>query len=169
MTGKIFKVLPENARIEFPIKLTDEQWRERLSPFQYYVLRQRGTELACSGELYTNHREGTYYSAATGQPLFSSDAKFESGSGWPSFYRPVSSDALVLREDNSLGMRRVEVLDSSSGSHLGHVFEDGPDPTGLRFCINSAAMIFVPKGEEPPGLVREYLARRAGSATTEAR
>ncbi|HKK65662.1 MAG TPA: peptide-methionine (R)-S-oxide reductase MsrB, partial [Clostridia bacterium] len=105
---------------------------------------------AFSGEYYTNHSKGLYYSAASAQALFSSDAKFDSGSGWPSFYEPISPEAVVLVEDNSHGMSRIEVLDSSSGSHLGHVFTDGPKPTGLRFCINSAALVFVAEGNAPP-------------------
>jgi peptide-methionine (R)-S-oxide reductase len=103
------------------------------------------------------YEEGTYYSAATGQPLFSSESKFNSGSGWPSFYEPIDPDAVVLIQDNKFSLRRVEVVDSASGSHLGHVFPDGPDPTGLRYCINSASLIFVPKGEQPPRIVQDYL------------
>ncbi len=135
---------------EFPLQLTERQWRKVLTPKQYGVLRGRATERAFSGEYYTNHSKGVYYSAASAQALFSSDTKFESGSGWPSFYEPVSPEAVVLVEDTSHGMSRIEVLDSSSGSHLGHVFTDGPKPTGLRFCINSAALIFVAEGNVPP-------------------
>jgi len=147
----------KDAELEYTIVLTDEQWRERLTPFQYSVLRKKGTERAFTGEYYNEHEKGTYYSAATGQPLFSSNAKFDSGTGWPSFYEPVSPDAVVLIEDRSLFGVRIEVLDSSSGSHLGHVFPDGPAPTGLRYCINSASLIFVLEGAEPPQIVRDYL------------
>ena len=142
----------------YPIELSEEEWRERLSDFEYHVLREQGTERAFTGKLNKEYREGTYYSAATGQPLFSSEAKFDSGTGWPSFYEPISPDAVKLIKDNSYGMRRIEAVDSLSGSHLGHVFQDGPKPTGLRYCINSASLIFVPEGEEPPQIVKDYLA-----------
>jgi methionine-R-sulfoxide reductase len=125
------------------------------------VLREKGTEVPFSGDLLDVHEEGVFYSAATGQPLFSSKDKFDSGTGWPSFTAPIDRNAVILREDPSWGMRRIEVLDSSSGSHLGHVFDDGPPPAGLRYCINSASLLFVPKGEEPPQLVKGYLAKRA--------
>ncbi|MCF7928965.1 MAG: peptide-methionine (R)-S-oxide reductase MsrB [Spirochaetales bacterium] len=138
----------ENA--EFEIELSEEEWKQRLSPSQYRILREQGTEPAFSGEYDKFYQEGTYYSAATGQPLFRSEDKFDSGSGWPSFTRPVDPGTVAYRRDSSHSMRRVEVIDSLSGSHLGHVFRDGPEPTGLRYCINSAALIFVPAGEEPP-------------------
>jgi methionine-R-sulfoxide reductase len=154
-------ILPENAKIHVPIVRSEAEWRKILSPFSYHVLREKGTEMAFTGELLDVHEEGVFYSAATGQPLFSSKDKFESGTGWPSFTAPISKDAVILVEDQSLGMRRVEVLDSSSGSHLGHVFDDGPPPTGLRYCINSASLLFVPKGAEPPQIVKNYLAEHS--------
>jgi peptide-methionine (R)-S-oxide reductase len=150
-------ILPEDASVLYPIVLSEEEWRERLTPFQYRILRQKGTERAYTGEYDKFYEEGTYHSAATGQPLFSSKAKFDSKTGWPSFYEPVSPDAVVLKEDNSWFARRIEVLDSSSGSHLGHVFDDGPPSKGLRYCINSAALIFVPAGSEPPDIVHRYM------------
>ncbi len=138
------------GKYAFPVVLSDAQWKSRLTPMQYRVLRQKGTEYPFTGVYDEFFQEGTYYSAATGQPLFSSKTKFDSGSGWPSFFEPIDPDAVVLQVDNTFGMRRVEVLDSLSGSHLGHVFDDGPAPTGKRYCMNSAALIFVPKGGKPP-------------------
>jgi peptide-methionine (R)-S-oxide reductase len=145
--------------VDYPIKLSDSEWKDRLTPFQYHILREKGTERAFTGELDKVYQEGTYYSAATGQPLFSSQSKFNSGTGWPSFYEPIDDDAVVLVEDKSFFMTRIEVVDSSSGSHLGHVFPDGPEPTGLRFCMNSASLIFVPEGADPPQIVKDYLSR----------
>jgi peptide-methionine (R)-S-oxide reductase len=151
------EVLLENASIDFPVILRNSQWKIRLTPKQYRILRKGGTERPYSG-IYDNfYEEGIYHSAATGQPVFSSGAKFDSGTGWPSFYEPINPDAVILIEDTGWIMKRVEVLDSSSGSHLGHVFNDGPEPTGLRYCINSEALIFVPKGVDPPNIVQEYI------------
>lgn len=151
------KVVSKDAEVEYPIVLSEEQWQRRLGAFEYQVLRQKATERAFTGKLDKVYEEGTFYSAATGQPLFSSETKFDSGTGWPSFYEPIDPDAVVLIEDNSFFMKRVEVVDSSSGSHLGHVFPDGPDPTGLRYCINSASLIFVAAGAEPPRIVEDYM------------
>jgi peptide-methionine (R)-S-oxide reductase len=143
----------EAEALQYPVTLSDAQWRERLTPSQYHVLREKGTERAFTGEYDKFYEEGTYYSAASGQPLFTSEAKFNSGTGWPSFYEPIEPDAVKYIEDRTFGMRRIEIVDSLSGSHLGHVFPDGPAPTGLRYCINSASLVFVPKGEEPPQIL----------------
>ncbi len=146
---------------DFPVIMSEEEWKKLLDPFSYNILREAGTERAFTGEYDNFYEKGTYYSAATGQPLFRSEAKYKSGTGWPSFFEPISDDAVVLNADGGYGMLRVEVLDSLSGSHLGHVFEDGPKPTGLRYCMNSASLIFVAGGDPLPGRLLQ-LQRRSG-------
>jgi peptide-methionine (R)-S-oxide reductase len=127
--------------------MPEEYWKEKLTPEQFQVCRLKGTERAFTGKLYNNHAKGIYECAACGQALFSSDTKFESGSGWPSFDNPVNLEHVELHEDRTYGMKRVEVLCKNCGSHLGHVFEDGPrDTTGLRYCINSLSLNFKPEG-----------------------
>jgi len=127
---------------EFPIKKSAEQWKKVLTEQQYYVLREQGTERAFTGK-YDGHKEkGIYYCAGCGQKLFSSKHKFDSGSGWPSYYQPVEKDLVGKTTDNSLGMIRTEVHCSKCGGHLGHIFPDGPKPTGLRYCINSISLTF---------------------------
>ena len=127
------------------VELTDAEWRERLDPERYRVLRQAGTEFAGSGELLHNHADGTYVCGACGLALFGSGTKFESGSGWPSFYAPIDGDAVAEIEDRTHGMTRVEVRCARCDSHLGHVFPDGPRPTGQRYCMNSLSLGFEPE------------------------
>lgn len=122
--------------------VTDEEWRQRLSPEQYQVLRRAGTEPPWSGKYVHNHDDGSYHCAACGAVLFNSSTKFDSGSGWPSFYEPAVAQAVELRPDHSHGMDRTEVVCRNCGGHLGHIFDDGPQPTGQRYCINSLALDF---------------------------
>jgi peptide-methionine (R)-S-oxide reductase len=126
---------------------TEQEWKSELSPEQYEVLRRAGTERAFTGKYVNNHDDGTYRCAACGNVLFDSSTKFESGSGWPSFYEPKVADAVELVEDHSHGMVRTEVRCRRCGSHLGHVFNDGPQPTGERFCMNSLSLDFEPRAE----------------------
>jgi peptide-methionine (R)-S-oxide reductase len=120
--------------------LTDAEWKSRLSPEQYQILRRKGTERAFTGVYWDSHDPAVYLCAGCGQELFDSEAKFDSGTGWPSFSAPLAAEAVETEADDTMGMRRVEVNCSRCGGHLGHVFPDGPGPSGLRYCINSAAL-----------------------------
>ena len=126
---------------------SEQEWRQELTPLQYHVLREAGTEAPFTGEYWNRHDDGSYHCGACGAQLFSSDTKFDSGTGWPSFTQPVDTEAIELLPDHSHGMRRTEVRCRACGSHLGHVFPDGPRPTGLRYCLNSASLRFEPESK----------------------
>ncbi|MBM4266005.1 MAG: peptide-methionine (R)-S-oxide reductase MsrB [Deltaproteobacteria bacterium] len=127
------------------VEKSDDQWKKELTPEQFAVCRRKGTERAFTGRYWDHHEDGTYRCVACGEELFDSDTKFDSGTGWPSFHSPAGDGRVEEESDLSHGMRRTEVHCSSCGAHLGHVFEDGPAPTGLRYCINSASLDFAPK------------------------
>jgi peptide-methionine (R)-S-oxide reductase len=129
------------------VKKTEAEWRAQLSPAQYHVMREKGTEPAFTGQYWDEHAPGTYVCAGCGEPLFDATTKFDSGTGWPSFFKPIDDKSVETKSDRSHFMVRTEALCGKCEAHLGHVFEDGPEPTGLRFCMNSASLKLMPKKE----------------------
>lgn len=132
---------------KFPEAQPNNVWKDKMTDIEYNVMVEKGTEPPFNNPYHDNHKKGTYVSAATGEPLFSSEDKFDSGTGWPSFTKPLTEDAVIWVKDNSMGMSRDEIIETSTGLHLGHVFNDGPQPSGLRYCMNSAALKFIPADE----------------------
>lgn len=130
------------------IEKSEQEWRDQLTPEQYKILREKGTEAPFTGEYVDEKRPGTYKCSGCGQPLFSSETKYDSGTGWPSFYQPMDDEAVDTEADNSMFMKRTEVLCSRCDAHLGHVFDDGPNPTGQRFCINSTSLELEPDPDD---------------------
>lgn len=139
---------PDSPRVDKPLsQMTEADWKQKLTPKQYYVLREKGTERAFTGKYWNNKKEGVYACAGCGTTLFTSNLKYESGCGWPSFFDSVDEQKIQTQEDRSFGMLRTEILCAKCGGHLGHVFRDGPPPTGLRYCVNSASLTFTPASD----------------------
>lgn len=150
ITTPVNKVLSDSTKkqgtqMEDKIIKTDEEWKKELTPEQYRILREKGTERAFTGKYWDNHEVGTYVCAACGTELFESNTKFDSGCGWPSYFEAIDSNRIIYKTDKSFGMTRTEVMCAKCGGHLGHIFDDGPPPTGKRYCINSGAMKFIKK------------------------
>jgi peptide-methionine (R)-S-oxide reductase len=142
------------GEISFPIQKTEEEWEKILGPEQYKIMRRSGTERAFTGKYWDNHESGLYRCAACGEELFASSTKYDSGSGWPSFWEAVGKDKVLLKQDDSMFMTRVEVLCAKCGGHLGHLFDDGPKPSGQRYCINSACLSFDPSTGTEEGALK---------------